>query len=206
MTTSTAQAWDSAALEHAAGSRRFAFVAPRHADDPDWPWLSQVGPMRRHHFERVFIDNTFSALPKATRPHVRWQYLKAMRAIANSELAFLFSTDIGLGLTSWPAPWLKPPKRVYVGFTQDGNWSESKVDRLSTALQRCDAVTVFSNDERDLYLDRFSLNPQQVHLIPIHTDETGGYRQYSDQRPMDSAYVLSLGSPNRRFAPLARAC
>jgi glycosyltransferase involved in cell wall biosynthesis len=50
------------------------------------------------------------------------------------------------------------------------------------------------------------LDPQRVHVIPIHTDELQGYRQYADQRPIEQPYVLSMGSPNRRFTSVARAC
>jgi glycosyltransferase involved in cell wall biosynthesis len=78
-------------------------------------------------------------------------------------------------------------------------------------MKQLDAVTVFSEDERQLYLKRYALRPDRTHLIPIHTDETGDYSQYSNQLPADATvrqneYVLSLGSPNRRFAPIARAC
>jgi glycosyltransferase involved in cell wall biosynthesis len=188
----------------------FAFVAPRHADGSNWPWLSEIGPMRRHRFTPVYIENTFKRLPKATRPFIRWQYLRAMRAIQGCDLAFLFSTDIGVGMTRWPADWAgsggAPPKRIYVGFTQDGDWPHRKVDQLSSALNRCDAVTVFSNDERDLYIERYRLNPRRVEFIPIHTDEPAGYGHYSDTPPLNHPYVLSLGSPNRRFMPIARAC
>lgn len=184
----------------------FSFVAPRHPDGSDWPWISRIGPMRRHRFTPIYIENTFNRVPRATRFYVRWQYLRAMRAIRRTELAFLFSTEIGVGMTSWPSKLLHQPKRIYVGFTQDGPWPQPKIDRLSRALRQCDAVTVFSEDERRLYLQRYALNSARVHLIPIHTDETQGYKQYSDARPIEAPYVLSLGSPNRRFTPIARAC
>ncbi len=187
-------------------ARFFSYVAPRHADGSDWPWLSQIGPMRRHRFQAIYIENTLKRLPKATRLYVRWQYVQAMRRIRTSDAAFLFSTNIAVGMTSWPAPLFHPPKRIYVGFTQDGPWPQQKIDRLARAMQRCDGVTVFSEDERQLYLRRYSLDPARVHLIPIHTDETQGYRQYPDERPRQQPYVLSLGSPNRRFTPIARAC
>lgn len=162
--------------------------------------------MQRHRFLPLYIDNTFRRVPKLTRVHVRWQYLKAMRAIRNADLAFLFSTDIGVGMTTWPATWMGAPPRIYVGFTQDGIWPQRKIDRLSRALRRCAAVSVFSQDERTLYLSRYRLDAARVHVIPIHTDETEGYRQYPDDRPIAQRYVLSLGSPNRRFTPVARAC
>jgi glycosyltransferase involved in cell wall biosynthesis len=98
-----------------------------------------------------------------------------------------------------------------VGFTQDGVWPQQKIDALARAMSQLDAVTVFSEDERQLYLSRFALKPERTHLIPIHTDETGDYSQYPDRLPAGAQvakgqYVLSLGSPNRRFTPIARAC
>jgi glycosyltransferase involved in cell wall biosynthesis len=187
-------------------SLSIAFVAPRHPDGSDWPWLSQVGSMRKHRFTPVYIENTFHRLPKATGAYVQWQYLRAMQRIAKADLAFLFSTEIAVGLTHWPAHIVRQPKRVYVGFTQDGIWPQAKIARLSRALQRCDAVTVFSRDERDLYLKRYQLESKRVHVIPIHTDETSDYSQYNGPRPMEKPYVLSMGSPNRRFTSIARAC
>ncbi len=185
---------------------RFAFVAPRHPDGSNWPWLTQIGPMRRHRFHAIYIDNTLKSIPKATSFFIRWQYWQAMRAVASADLVFLFSTDIGLGMSAWPSQFVRRPKRIYVGFTQDGAWSQKTMDRLSNALQRCDAITVFSEDERQLYVRRYRLNPDRVHLIPIHTDESDQYRQYPDERPIEQPYVLSLGSPNRRFTPIAQAC
>ena len=192
--------------ESAVTSRSFAFVAPRHPDGSDWPWLSRIGPLRRHRFRPVYIENSLKRWPKLTKPYVQLQYLNAMRAIASSELAFLFSTDITMGMTSRCADLVPQPRRIYVGFTQDDRWSAQKIARLSFALNRCDAVTTFSEAERALYIDRYDLDPGRIHFIPIHTDETQGYRQYSEARPIDSPYVLSLGSPNRRFMPIARAC
>jgi glycosyltransferase involved in cell wall biosynthesis len=186
--------------------RSLAFVAPRHPDGSDWPWLSQIGPMRRHRFAATYIENTFTPLPKATGVAVRWRHMQAARRIRTAELAFLFSTDIGRGITRPPASLVRVPPLVYVGFTQDGPWSAAKVNDLSRALGRCAAVTVFSEDERRLYLDRYRLDVRRVHLIPIHTDETQQYRQYQGERPRSEPYVLSLGSPNRRFTPIARAC
>jgi glycosyltransferase involved in cell wall biosynthesis len=138
-----------------------------------------------------------------------------MRAIAppRADLAFFFSTDISLGMTGWPSRMMRHPKRIYVGFTQDGIWPQKKIDALSKAMRQLDAVTVFSEDERRIYLGRYGLDAARTHLIPIHTDETGDYSQYPEVLPADAppgvqkgAYVLSLGSPNRRFAPIARAC
>ena len=187
-------------------ARSLAFVAPRHPDGSDWPWITRVGPMRRHRFTATYIDNTYRPWPKVTGLAVRWWHLQAARDIRNADLAFLFSTDIGCGLTRPPASLVKGPPLVYVGFTQDGPWPERKVNELSRALRCCTAVTVFSEDERRLYLDRYRLESDRVHLIPIHTDETQNYRQYQGECPRPQPYVLSLGSPNRRFTPIARAC
>jgi glycosyltransferase involved in cell wall biosynthesis len=191
----------------------FAFVAPRHPDGSNWPWLSQIGPMKRHDWSAFYIANTWQRWEKMTRPYVRWQYMRAMRHIAHADLAFLFSTDINVGMTRWPSRMFRRPKRIYVGFTQDGVWPQHKIDLLAGAMRQLDAVTVFSEDERQLYLQRFGLHANRTHLIPIHTDETGDYSQYPDALPSDAMaslrkgeYVLSLGSPNRRFTPIARAC
>ena len=186
--------------------RRLTFVAPRHREGVDWPWISRVGPMRRFRFKPVYIENTCERLPKATRADVQWQYLRAMREISKADLAFLFSTDIGIGMTAWPSRLWRQPTRVYVGFTQDGDWPMHKVDRLGFALRQVQAVTVFSGEERRLYINRYGLERSRVHVVPIHTDETQGYSQYSDVSPVAGPYVLSMGSPNRRFMPVARAC
>jgi hypothetical protein len=189
-----------------APQRRFVFIAPRHADGGNWPWLSRIGPMRKHRFESIYIENTCETLPKATRLYVRWQYLRAMRAISAADLAFFFSTDVGMGMTFWLTRLLRQPKRVYVGFTQDAQWSLRKIERLGRALRQFDAVTVFSEDERRLYINRYDLQPERVNLIPIHTDEVTGYEQYDAEPPLPTPYVLSMGSPNRRFMPVAKAC
>ena len=207
------------AIESTAGERagRFAFVAPLHPGASNWPWLSQIGPMRRHSWSATYIEHTFarwgSRGEKLSKPWARWQYVRAMRAIARADLAFLFSTDINVGMTRWPSRMFRRPKRIYVGFTQDGPWPQEKIDLLAGAMRQLDAVTVFSEDERQLYLSRYGLEPARTHLIPIHTDETGDYSQYPDQLPADAPaglkqgeFVLSLGSPNRRFTPIARAC
>jgi len=186
--------------------RSLAFAAPRHADGSDWPWLSRIEPLCRHRFAAHYIENTFVPLPKATGLSIAWQHLRTAQRIRSSDLAFLFSTDIGYGLTHLPARLLKGPPLVYVGFTQDGPWPTKKVAGLSRALRRCAAVTVFSDDERQLYLDRYQLDPSRVHVIPLHTDETANYQQYQGDSPRAEPYVLSLGSPNRRFTPIARAC
>ncbi len=187
------------------------FVAPRHPDGSDWPWLSQIGPMRRHRWSAVYIENAWQRWPKLSRLYVRWQYAQAAMRIARADLAFLFSTDINLGMARWPASMLHRPRRIYVGFTQDGVWPQKKIDALARAMIQLGAVTVFSEDERQLYLSRFGLKPERTHLIPIHTDETGDYSQYPEALPAGAKvkkgeYVLSLGSPNRRFTPIARTC
>jgi glycosyltransferase involved in cell wall biosynthesis len=189
----------------------FVFVAPRHPDGSDWPWLSRIGPMQRHSWSAIYIENTWKRWERASKPYVRWQYARAMRRIARADVAFFFSTDINVGMTRWPSRLFRLPRRIYVGFTQDGVWPQQKVGLLSHAMQQLDAVTVFSEDERQLYLQRFGLQAERTHLIPIHTDETGDYSQYPDALPADASvqrdgYVLSLGSPNRRFTPIARAC
>jgi len=183
-----------------------AFVASRHRDDPDWPWLTRIGPMRTLPFQRIFIDNTFRPVPKLTGLYQRWQHVKAMRALAAVQLAFLFSDRVGAALTGPFARLLAPARRIYVGFTQDGPWPRRRIERFATLLGRCEAVTMFTEEERAVYLDRYRLVPDRVRVIPIHTDETGDYRQYPDDPPRDRPFVLSLGSPNRRFMPVARAC
>ena len=40
------------------------------------------------------------------------------------------------------------PRRIYVGFTQDGHWPRWRIRETGRALRRCDAVTVFSEEER----------------------------------------------------------
>lgn len=191
-------------------ARSLAFVAPRHPDGSNWPWLSRVGPMRKHRFSPVYIETTCWRFPKATRPYMQWQYWRAMRRVRRAEVVFLFSVAITCGMTRRPSR-TKPgarPRRIYVGFTQDGAWDERKLRLVGSALRRCDAVTVFSEDERQIYLKRYSLDPARVHLIPIHTDEPAGYDFYPSEPPaeIDGPYALSLGSPNRRFTPIARAC
>jgi glycosyltransferase involved in cell wall biosynthesis len=211
------QAGTAPALDMSGAAYNFAFVAPRHADGSAWPWLSQIGPMRKHHWAAHYIEHTYSRWgrrgEKFSRPYVRWQYIRAMRRIARADLAFLFSTDINLGMTAWPSRLMRTPRRVYVGFTQDGIWLQAKIDALARTMQQLDAVTVFSEDERQLYVQRYGLEASRTYLIPIHTDEVGDYAQYPDTLPADAPasmrkgqYVLSLGSPNRRFMPIARAC
>jgi glycosyltransferase involved in cell wall biosynthesis len=189
-----------------AARHRLAFVAPRHRGDPRWPWITQIGPMRSFAFRSARSDNTFRPLPKLTRFYQWWQYTKAAWIIRSAELVFLFSDDVAAPLTAPPARLMAPGRRVYVGFTQDGHWPQARMDRFARLLRRCDAVTMFTAEERDIYLERYGLDASRVHVIPIHTDETDDYRQYDGAAPRETPYVLSLGSPNRRFMPVARAC
>ena len=183
-----------------------AFVAPRHRGRHDWPWITHLGPMRQFDFRRVFIENTFRPIPRLTEPYRQWQYLHAACSIRSAQLAFLFSTDVGVGMTRPLTGLIPHPLRVYVGFTQDGPWPRRRINTVARALRRCDAVTVFTEEERLVYIDRYRLDSRRVHVIPLHTDETDGYRQYTEDAPRKTPYALSLGSPNRRFMPVARAC
>jgi len=183
-----------------------AFVAPRHRDDPDWPWITRIGPMRTLPFRRIFIDSTFPPIPKLTRLYQGWQHLQAMAALRPVQLAFLFSDGAGGPMTGPLARLISPARRIYVGFTQDGPWPQRRIDRFAAILARCNAVTMFTEEERAVYLDRYGLEADRVRVIPIHTDETGDYRQYGEQSPRRRPFILSLGSPNRRFTPVARAC
>lgn len=200
---------DAVAPDPASGSApaaAMAMVAPAHPGDPRWPWITRVGPMRRFNFRRVYVQNTLTAMPKASRLYRQWQYLAAMRSISSASLAFLFSTDVGIGLTRWPSRLFPRPRRVYVGFTQDSHWPRRRIARLGDALRQFDTVTVFTEEERQVYLQRYCLSQDRVRVIPLHTDETDGYRQYPDESPIEGPYVVSLGSPNRRFMPVAEVC
>ncbi|HWB20995.1 MAG TPA: glycosyltransferase, partial [Phycisphaerales bacterium] len=187
-------------------AHRLAFVAPRHPDGSDWPWLTHIPPFSRHHFEPHYIENTYKPFEKVSRAYVYTQYVQTLAAISTVDLAFTFSTDICLGLSGHTSRVFPRPKMVYVGFTQDGPWPVEKVESLSRAMQRYDAVTVFSEVERRMCIDRYRLDPVRVHVIPIHTDELDDYRQYTDPAPFPHPYILSMGLPNRRFLPIARAC
>ncbi len=177
----------------------------RHAADPQWRWVTHIGPMRSLDVERCYVDNLFKPIPKLTRLYQRWQYSRAARRMAGHQLSFVFSPDIGIGVSQHFAAGGRS-RRIYVGFTQDGPWPDARIEQLSAALGRFDAVTVFTEEEKQVYVPRYGLDAQRVHVIPIHTDETEGYRQYPDAPPRDDAYVLSLGSPNRRFKPVVAAC
>ncbi len=187
-------------------SAKLAFVAPRFRHDRDWPWITRITPVDQWSFTRIYIDNVYERFPKATRLYRRWQYARAARRIKSCDLAFLFSTDIGICLTNrLPCP-DQAPRLIYVGFTQDGSWPGKRIRKVARALQRCDVVTMFTEQERQLYLERYGLAPEQAVVVPIHTDEPDGYRQYPDESPHDEPYVVALGSPNRRFTPTARIC
>lgn len=159
--------------------------------------------MRRFHFARHFIRNTFEPFPKLTGFYRRWQIARAVKDAARDDLVLSFSTDIGRAVTERS---LGRAKRAYVGFTQDGPWDEAKLAQMGRALRAFDRVTMFTEEERTLYLDRYDLRSEQTVVIPIHTDETNDYRQYPGDSPRAGRYVLSLGSPNRRFTAIARAC
>ncbi len=187
-------------------SVRTAFIAPRYSHDPDWPWITRIAPVNQWSFDRIYIDNVYERFPKATGLYRRWQYARAARRVQSCDLAFLFSVDIGIGLTNRLRRSTDGPRLIYVGFTQDGPWPSKRVGKVAKTLQRCDVVTMFTEQERQLYLDRYGLAPEQAVVIPIHTDETNDYRQYGNVSPEEKPYALVLGSPNRRFTPTAKTC
>jgi glycosyltransferase involved in cell wall biosynthesis len=190
----------------AATGLRLAFVAPRHRDETDWPWITRIGSMRSCAFERIFIDNDFEPWPKLTSLFQQWQYWRTMRAVRDVPLAFLFSFDLAIGMTGGLSRLVRQPRRVFVGFSQDLHWTSRRMRRMGRALRQCEAVTVFTQAERRLYADRYGLDERRVHVIPIHTDETDGYRGYGETSPRAKPYVLALGSKTRKFMPVARAC
>jgi len=183
---------------------RALYVAPWHMDDPDWPWITGVAPISRHTFTSRFIDSTFRPVPKLTGIYRRWQIHQARRAMRDADITFTFSVDLCRSIGAAP----KPPgtRLVYVGFTQDSAWPDERIVAVARSMHAYDAITVFTDEERDVYLDRFDLDPARVHTIPIHTDEPDGYGRYADDPPTDRPYVWSMGSPNRRFLPVAEAC
>ena len=187
-------------------SAKLAFVAPRHSHDPDWPWITRIVPVDQWSFDRIYIDNVYEPFPKVTRLYRLFQYVQAARRIKTADIAFLFSTDIGIALTKRLKRSKERPRLVYVGFTQDAPWQTSRVRKLARALQLCDVVSMFTEQERQVYIDRYGLAPQQAVVIPIHTDEIDDYRQYGNVSPEEEPYALTLGSPNRRFTPTARIC
>ena len=157
-------------------------------------------------FDRIYIDNVYERFPKATGIYRRWQYAHAARRVGSYDLAFLFSTDIGIGLTNRLRRSTQSPRLIYVGFTQDGPWPGKQIHKVAKALRRCQVVTMFTEQERQVYIDRYELSPDQAVVIPIHTDETNNYRQYGNVSPEQEPYAVALGSPNRRFTPTARIC
>ena len=208
-TTDRERPFDLSAPDSSAGPvspAAMAMVAPVHPGDSHWPWITRIGPMRQFDFNRVYVQNTLASIPKASHVYQQLQYIMAMRSIRSAAVAFLFSSDVGVGLTGWPSRFCRRPQRVYVGFTQDGHWQPRRIARIGHALRQFDAVTVFTEEEREVYLDRYRLSEEQVKVIPLHTDEVDGYRQYPDEPPIDGPYVVSLGSPNRRFTPVAEVC
>jgi glycosyltransferase involved in cell wall biosynthesis len=202
----TGRAPEAAAGEPAATGLRLAFVAPRHRDEPDWPWVTRIGSMRSCGFRRIFIDNDYAPWPKLTPLFQQWQYWRAMRAVRDVPLTFLFSFDLAIGMTGGLSRLMRTPRRVFVGFSQDLHWTPRRMRKMGRALRRCEAATVFTQAERRLYAERYGLDQQRVHVIPIHTDESDGYRAYGDQSPRERPYVLALGSKTRKFMPVARAC
>ena len=187
-------------------SAKLAFVVPRFRHDRDWPWITRITPLDQRSFTPIYIDNVYERFPKATRLYRRWQYARAARRIRSFDLAFLFSTDIGIGLTNRLRRSTHGPHLIYVGFTQDGPWPGTRIRKVAKALQRCDVVTMFTEQERQVYLERYGLAPEQAVVVPIHTDEADGYGHYPNESPRDEPYVVALGSPNRRFTPTARIC
>ena len=143
---------------------------------------------------------------KLSGPLRHWQYWQAARAIRHAEIAFSFSTDVNIGLAEGFAGRTPQPPRVYVGFTQDGPWPQARIDRLARAMQTCAGVTVFTEEERGIYIDRYGLAPDRVHVIPIHTDDTDDYAEYDEQPPVDGPYAVALGITNRRFTETAQIC
>ncbi len=214
MTTTLAERQPASATSHpsadnfapAVAGARLAFVAPRFAQEPQWKWITTLAPMNRYPFERVYIDHVFKPLPKATALYRAWQHARAARVVSQCNLTFLFSTDIGMALTKRLARRRNAPRRIYVGFTQDGPWTQKHIDNVATALQQCDRVTLFTEAERQIYLSRYGLTPEQAVVAPIHTDETEGYQKYPDTSPRTEPFALALGSPNRRFTPTAQLC
>jgi len=199
----------------AATARRLklSFVVERFKHDPSWPWISGVGPLAECDWTPVRIKSVWDRFPKLTRFHAQWQYAKAMRAIRDTDAVFLFGPEITIGLTSAMAKLGRQPKRICMGFTQDGPFPQRWIEKLSKALRRCDAITMFTEEEKDVYVSRYGLDASKVRVIPIHTDHDGDYEQYPVEETEEirslggtKGFALALGSPNRRFLPTAKAC
>lgn len=186
--------------------RRLAFVAPRFAHDPDWPWLTRIGTFALCRFQRRTIVNDYEPLPKLTKPFQQWQYFAAGRALRDADVAFLFSPEVAMGMTGPLARLHRRAKCIYVGLHQDGPLELSYIDRVGAALRRCAAVCILTEAERELYIPRYGLDPARAHVVPIHTDHADGYGIYSDPTPEPQPYVLAMGSPNRVFRPTVEQC
>jgi len=186
--------------------RRLGFVAPRFRHDPDWPWLSRIGPLARCAFTRRSIVNDFEPVPKLTRPYLWWQYAAAGRAMRGCDAAFLFSPEVAMGLTGPLARLHRHAPCIYVGLHQDAPLEQRYIDRVGAALQRCAAVGILTEAERALYIPRYGLEPDRAHVVPIHTDHAAGYDRYGNESPEPEPYVLAMGSPNRVFRPTVQQC
>ncbi len=203
---------DDAAADEPAASRntlrahRLAFIAPRFKHDPEWPWLTRIGPLAECAFTRRTIVNDFAPFSKLTKPYQQWQYWNAGRAIREAEAAFLFSYDVVMGMTGRAARLHRHMPCIYMGLHQDSPLEQSFINKLSAALQRCAAVAILTEEERALYVPRFGLDPEHSHVVPIHTDHADGYGMYGPQSPESQPYVLAMGSPNRVFKPTVLEC
>ncbi|MHC5003452.1 MAG: glycosyltransferase [Planctomycetota bacterium] len=182
-----------------------AIVAPRFAHDPDWSWLTSVAPLDRSRFELIRIANALPVLPPATGPYRAMQHARAARRLGRADVALLFSLDIACAVSRRRRGRGGPPL-VYVGFTQDGPWPAEQLRRTGQALRDCDAVTVFTEAERRLYVERFGADPDRLHVVPIHYDVADAAPPGDGPPPREPPYALSLGVTNRRFTPAARAC
>ena len=185
---------------------RIGMIYPRRGDGSNWPWISRIGPMSQWAFESYNVDNVFAPFPKATWLYRKLQFSQIAQQIKSCDLTFLFSTDIAVALAYKLAKQNSNTSLIYVGFTQDGSWPAKKVRKIARSLKRCDVVTMFSEQERKVYITRFRLSPQQAVVIPIHTDEINNYSEYSDVAPEPKQYILTLGSPNRSFTLTAQIC
>jgi hypothetical protein len=197
MTTPTPQA---------SAARRLAFVAPKFRHDPDWPWLTKVDPLSACSFTRRTIVNDFEPMPKLTKLYQQWQYFHAGRAVRSAEAAFLLSYDVVMGMTGPAARLHRHMPCIYMGLHQDSPLEPAFIEKLGSALRRCAAVSILTEEERQLYIPRFGLDAAHAHIVPIHTDHAGGYGKYSDVSPQPQPYVLAMGSPNRVFKPTAMQC
>lgn len=185
---------------------RLAYVSPRFKHDPDWPWLTAVEPLSQCSFARTTIENDFERAPKLTKLYQQWQYFKAGGRSRRADATFLFSYDVVMGMTGPAARLHRKSKCIYVGMHQDSPLEDTFMQKLGKALNRCAAVAVLTDEERQLYIPRFGLDPATTHVVPIHTDQAQGYGMYPEQSPHPEPYVLSMGSPNRVFKPTVLEC